>query len=90
MRQPSHFSPSFPIPRFFPPKRPVVNTKLNENTFTASPVQPKKENNSSSINIFGMNLEIDDILILGILFFLYTEGVKDQSLYIILIMLLLS
>lgn len=40
--------------------------------------------------IFGIKLYSDDILILCLLFFLYQEGVKDQSLFISLILLLLS
>lgn len=41
-------------------------------------------------DLFGLHLNSDDILIIGVLFLLYTEGVKDQSLFISLIMLLLD
>jgi len=40
--------------------------------------------------IFGIKLFFDDILILSLLFFLYSEGVKDEMLFISLILLLLS
>ena len=40
--------------------------------------------------IFGLKLYFDDILILFILFFLYTEQTKDEELFICLILLLLS
>lgn len=40
--------------------------------------------------IFGIKLYSDDILLMGLLFFLYTEKVDDQYLFIALIMLLLS
>ena len=40
--------------------------------------------------IFGLKLYFDDILILCILFFLYTEQTKDEELFICLILLLLS
>lgn len=40
--------------------------------------------------IFGLKLFFDDILLICILFFLYNEGVKDQGLFIALILLLLS
>lgn len=40
--------------------------------------------------IFGIQLYLDDIIILGLLFFLYQEGVQDEMLYIALILLLLS
>lgn len=40
--------------------------------------------------IFGIELYLDDIIILGLLFFLYQEGVQDEMLFIALILLLLS
>lgn len=40
--------------------------------------------------IFGLKLYFDDILIICILFFLYDQGVKDQELFISLILLLLG
>lgn len=40
--------------------------------------------------IFGIKLYLDDLIILGILFFLYEQNVKDEMLYIILFLLLLS
>lgn len=56
----------------------------------------KKEEPSSNIEdsplfqIFGINLYFDDILLVCLIFFLYQEGVKDESLFIALILLLLS
>ena len=38
----------------------------------------------------GIKLFLDDIIILGILFLLYKEEVKDEMLFIALILLLLS
>lgn len=40
--------------------------------------------------IFGLKLYYDDILLICLLFFLYNEGVKDQYLFISLILLLIS
>lgn len=40
--------------------------------------------------ILGIQLYLDDIIILGLLFFLYREGVQDEMLYISLILLLIS
>ena len=45
---------------------------------------------SDHINIFGRDLYFDDILIILLLYFLYTQGVKDIYLFIVLILLLLS
>ena len=41
-------------------------------------------------DLFGFRLYFDDILIMGLLFFLFVEGVDDEMLYIALILLLLS
>lgn len=40
--------------------------------------------------IFGIKFHQDDLLLIGLIFFLYTEGVKDDFLFIALILLLLS
>lgn len=40
--------------------------------------------------ILGIELYLDDIIIIGLLFFLYQEGVQDEILFITLIMLLLG
>lgn len=40
--------------------------------------------------ILGIELYLDDIIILGLLFFLYQEGVQDEMLFISLILLLIS
>ena len=54
----------------------------------------KKQNSSSenpqTFTIAGITLYFDDILIICLLFFLYSEGVKDEMLFISLILLLLS
>lgn len=47
-------------------------------------------NTEECLEIFGLKLYFDDILIICILFFLYTEGVQDEKLFICLILLLLS
>ena len=40
--------------------------------------------------MFGITLYIDDIIILCILFFLYKEGIKDDLLYISLLLILVT
>ena len=47
-------------------------------------------NQDFCFQFFGLNLHFDDILLICLLLFLYNEGVKDQFLFISLIMLLLS
>ena len=65
-------------------KNNYINQKKNsEDTKSESPSE-------YFLEIFGLHLYFDDVLILCILFFLYTEEVRDQELFICLILLLLS
>lgn len=59
--------------------------------------EPQGKNESSTYDsdeyffeLFGLKLYFDDVLLICLLFFLYQEGVKDQELFISLILLLLS
>lgn len=49
-----------------------------------------REASEAFFEIFGLKLYFDDILIMCILFFLYTEKVQDEELFICLILLLLT
>ena len=42
------------------------------------------------LQLLGMNLSFDDILILLILYILYNQGVENNSLFVILFLLLVS
>lgn len=77
------------------------NSNINKNNNNAndtdkeieeSSVQARDNNNCDKpiLNFMGIKLFLDDIIILGILFLLYTEEVKDEMLFIALILLLLS
>lgn len=50
----------------------------------------KNESNTDYIDILGIKLKFDDILLILLLYFLYLENVKDTYLYFILILLLLN
>lgn len=68
---------------------------IREQELNSKKIEEKKDSIESSNNdyffeIFGLKLFFDDILIICLLFFLYEEGVKDQELFISLILLLLS
>jgi len=52
--------------------------------------QSDRGEDESYFEIFGLKLYSDDILLLGLIFFLYKEEVKDQYLFFALILLLLS
>ena len=49
-----------------------------------------KNENDALFEIFGIKLYFDDILLISLIFFLYSEGVKDDYLFISLILLLIS
>ena len=46
--------------------------------------------NDGKFHLFGFSLYIDDLLILAILFLLYSQEVNDKFIYIALIMLLIN
>lgn len=46
--------------------------------------------NLDYIEILGYKISFEDLLLLGIIFCLYKEGVEDQLLFICLLLLLLS
>ena len=62
------------------PVRKVLKTK------------PEKVNglDDELFNLFGISIYADDLVIVGLLFLLYKEGIKDQSLFISLVLLLLD
>lgn len=68
---------------------------FNSSSTTNSSYQSKEVSEYSDeekpfFNLFGISLYFDDILLICLIFFLYQEGVKDQNLFIALILLLLS
>lgn len=87
----------FPFP-YFPPYRKYNyynNYKNNVNNSI-----PKNYNNPQNtiqnkndeiwLDIFGIKLYSDDILLLSLLYFLYEEEVKDEGLFLALVLLLIS
>lgn len=65
-------------------------TKPNDNCDCLNNTICNNEDDTPMFEIFGIKLFFDDILIICLIFFLYKEEVKDQSLFISLILLLLS
>ena len=72
--------------------RDDVNTtkKINDNRDCLNTDICDNEDDVPMFEIFGIKLFFDDILLICLIFFLYKEEVKDQSLFISLILLLLS
>lgn len=65
---------------------------FNDNISNQCDKSSKNENNSQNefLDIFGIKLYFDDLIIISLIFFLYTEGVTDYYLFITLILILLS
>lgn len=59
---------------------------------TTTPKHSKQSTSSDNfwLDLFGIKLYFDDVLILSLLFFLYKEDVKDEGLFLALVMLLIS
>ncbi len=69
------------------------NNQKSPNSYSFGPIQFKNpffnDLDEPIFEVFGIQLYLDDIIILGLLFFLYQEEVQDEMLYIVLILLLL-
>lgn len=74
-------------PNLTQPNNQTVQEEIQSNRNSNS----KKPNDENVwLDIFGIKLYYDDILILSLLFFLYEEKVKDEGLFLALILLLIS
>ena len=67
-------------------KRPSKNNFAN---FNISAIL-NSDINTPVLEVLGIKLYLDDLIIIGLLFFLYKEDVQDELLFFILILLLLS
>ena len=76
-----HFTPNSVSP-------PPITSDIPSNTTN------NRSKNTDTDNIwfdlFGIKLYFDDVLILSLLFFLYKEEVKDEGLFLALVLLLIS
>ena len=78
------------------PRSKQENPKTNcskhpqETNSCSSACQEEVSEEKPIFEIFGIRLYSDDLILLALLFFLYKEEVKDPSLFISLILLLLS
>ena len=76
----------------FKPSPPFQSNDVSSSKTTCDEKKDSEnmESAESFFEIFGIKLFFDDILIICILLFLYNEKVKDESLFVCLILLLLS
>ena len=68
-------------------KDSITNSEQVSNTTNS---RSSSEQEQPVFEIFGIKLYLDDLIILGLLFFLYQQNSKDEMLYIILFLLLFS
>lgn len=68
-------------------KNSITNSNEISNTINS---RKYSDSEQAIFEIFGIKLYLDDIIILGVLFFLYQQNVKDEMLYIILFLLLFA
>lgn len=100
---PSPFYSRFPFhnyyrsPRSTTPSLPIVEATYRNSSISSDDQTNHQQSNERSsskeealFEIFGLELFYDDILLICLIFFLYSEGVKDEMLFISLILLLLS
>ncbi len=100
----SYYRPTYntnPTP-VSPPNSPVNLSETNiSNSQTAKQLPEEKNtlkqdrskheaNDNVWLDILGIKLYFDDVLILSLLFFLYKEEVKDEGLFLALVLLLIS
>lgn len=72
------------------PDKEIKKQEEKKEAITHNKIDSKEEESRECFEIFGIKLFFDDILLICLIFFLYNEGVKDQYLFISLILLLLS
>ena len=79
-------------PYYYRPRTPVHQTVPQPEEITPPPPPPKpvKQKDPVWLDLFGIKLYFDDVLILSLLFFLYKEEVKDEGLFLALVLLLIS
>ena len=85
------YSPMLPKNSSFVEKKPSDETSSQNHILATNSKESSKNDTETPIfEILGIQLFLDDLIILSLLFFLYQEGVQDELLFIALIFLLLS
>ena len=67
-----------------------IQNEAISNTENRNSKKEEKSSQNEFLEIFGIKLYFDDLMIISLLFFLYSEGVNDYYLFITLILLLLT
>lgn len=96
MRYPSYGYPySYSYANTKRPSNPSTHYATQNTLMANPPVENSKKEEPSHedrgfFELLGIKLYFDDILLICLIFFLYTEGVQDEMLFLALILLLLS
>ena len=80
--RPYNYRPSPPVSKPVPPPSEVAPPPKS--------LKPPKSPDPVWFDLFGIKLYFDDVLIFSLLFFLYNEDVKDEGLFLALVLLLIS
>ena len=72
------------------PDIPKIPTEPSPPPITEKQTTENRSSNNELFEILGMKIYFDDLLLICILLFLYQEGIKDEYLFITIILLLLS
>jgi len=68
-----------------------LSKSSNENSSKDSELEQKKRNEEKPLfDLMGIKIFSDDLLLLGVLYFLYSEEVRDPELFIAILLLLIS
>ena len=83
---------SYPYKPYLNKNTPLLQTNTNSKAteFTKEQKNSSQNDENYFFDLFGLKLYFDDVLLICLIFFLYQEGVKDEELFISLILLLLS
>ena len=84
--RPYNYRPRTPVTQ---PAPPVEKCVISPPSPPPIP-KPTKQTDPVWLDLFGIKLYFDDVLILSLLFFLYKEDVKDEGLFLALVLLLIS
>ena len=103
--RPSHYPYTSPVTQtnathqnnsYSYPLQQITNNNLITNCENTNNHNLNEKNKSNKYNddylfdLFGLKIYNDDILLVSLIYFLYSEGVKDDGLFLVLILLLLS
>ena len=81
--RPYNYRPHTPVPQPVPSPEKIIPPP-------PPPPKPAKAADPVWFDLFGIKLYFDDVLSLSLLFFLYKEEVKDEGLFLALVLLLIS